>query len=251
MIRDKNKIYGEMNDPNTVIATGTLTPEMIIVGAGNKGVKTFDPGAKKIIYTDTSGIPKGFSYNTANKVIGTDSSGNLVLKDMPTGNKITDILVSSASISGSSTISATVYNQPYTNISTADTARNLLEGAGNISLIKLVQSTDAYVYPTITLTLKTPLVLKSAKTIKLILAVSPDGNYGSSLVIPFILSGVKLGSVQIMKQYLGGMVNFPGQNSHFSGEISLSANTYSQLILEGVQLSKGTGWLRVSGCFIE
>lgn len=82
MIRDNNRIYGEMNDPNTVLASGTLTANRYVVGAGNKGVKTVSPGAKRIMTTDSSGNVASFAFGTPNKAVGTDANGNLVLLDI-------------------------------------------------------------------------------------------------------------------------------------------------------------------------
>lgn len=81
MIRDKTKIYGEPNDPNTVLAEEVLTTGKLLIGAGNKKVKVLDLVGKQLIYQNSSGIASGFNYNVANKIIGTDANGNLVLKD--------------------------------------------------------------------------------------------------------------------------------------------------------------------------
>lgn len=83
MIRDKSKIYGEPNNPNTVLATGTMTPNRLVVGAGNKGVKTFEPPEGFSLINSNSGIVEAFPL-APNKLIGTDANGNLVLKDIIT-----------------------------------------------------------------------------------------------------------------------------------------------------------------------
>lgn len=80
MIRDKNKIYGEPNDPNTVMATGTLTANSLIVGAGNKGVKSLLSSDKTIIWIK-DGIVQQLPINVANKILGTDENGDLVWLD--------------------------------------------------------------------------------------------------------------------------------------------------------------------------
>ena len=80
MIRDKNKIYGEANNPNTVLASGTLTENQLIVGAGNKGIKTLLSTGKNIIWIQ-NGIVQLLPFTAANKVLGTDADGNLVWKD--------------------------------------------------------------------------------------------------------------------------------------------------------------------------
>ena len=80
MIRDKDKIYGEVNNPNTVIAGGTLTDGNLIVGAGNKGVKTLTSTGKQLIWVH-NGVVETLTISAANKVLGTDESGNLVWLD--------------------------------------------------------------------------------------------------------------------------------------------------------------------------
>ena len=80
MIRDKNKIYGEVNDPNTVVATGTLQGNKLLLGSGNKGVKTYNPNtnAKCLPYLNVDGTIANMPLNVgAYKVLGTDASGNL------------------------------------------------------------------------------------------------------------------------------------------------------------------------------
>lgn len=80
MIRDKNKIYGEANNPNTVLASGTLTENQLIVGAGNKGIKTLLSTGKNIVWIQ-NGIVQLLPFTATNKVLGTDADGNLVWKD--------------------------------------------------------------------------------------------------------------------------------------------------------------------------
>lgn len=81
MIRDENNIYGERNDPNTVLASGTLTQDSLIVGDGNKGVKSYTSTGKQLIYLRNGTITE-LPFAVANKVLGTDESGNLVWKDL-------------------------------------------------------------------------------------------------------------------------------------------------------------------------
>ena len=85
MIRDKTKIYGEPNDPNTVLLEGNITGENLMIGAGGRKIKEFVVPNKSLIITGsgTSGNHdlKAFNYNLANKIIGTDANGDLVLKD--------------------------------------------------------------------------------------------------------------------------------------------------------------------------
>lgn len=81
MIRDASTIYGEVNDPNTVLASGILSQDSLIVGAGNKGVKTYNSVGKQLLYLRNGEIQE-LSFAVANKVLGTDESGNLVWKDL-------------------------------------------------------------------------------------------------------------------------------------------------------------------------
>lgn len=81
MIRDKDTIYGEVNDPNTVIAEGILNEGALVVGAGNKGVKILESTGKQIIWIQ-NGIVKQLPISFANKVLGTDQDGNLVWYDI-------------------------------------------------------------------------------------------------------------------------------------------------------------------------
>lgn len=83
MIRDSQKIYGEPNDINTVLANNELGSNHYVVGAGNKGVKEYNPGSKRILLIDENGNATSISYDMANKAIGTDENGNIVLKDYP------------------------------------------------------------------------------------------------------------------------------------------------------------------------
>ena len=81
MIRDKSRIYGEKNDPNTVIATGILNDNNLIVGAGNKGIKNLETSGKVLIWIK-DGVVKQLPIVMANKILGTDENGNLVWLDI-------------------------------------------------------------------------------------------------------------------------------------------------------------------------
>ena len=80
MIRDNKKIYGEVNDPNTVLASGTLSEDNLIVGNGNKGIKTLLSSGKAIVWV-RNGIVQQLPFTAANKILGTDADGNLVWLD--------------------------------------------------------------------------------------------------------------------------------------------------------------------------
>lgn len=79
MIRDKDRIYAEVNDPNTVLASGSLVNGQVIIGTGNKGVQTYVGSNKSLLYQDTAGNLNSLPYNQASKLIGTDVNGNLTL----------------------------------------------------------------------------------------------------------------------------------------------------------------------------
>lgn len=79
MIRDKNRIYGEANDPNTVLADGALTNNHIMLGANNKGAKVLNT-ASAFISTDINGNVHTTAA-TANKLLGTDANGNPIMTD--------------------------------------------------------------------------------------------------------------------------------------------------------------------------
>lgn len=82
MIRTRNKIYGEENDPDTVISTSTTTVGRWLKGGVNKTIYGFLPGANKILVTDGNGNITTLSLiGRYNKVIGTDDAGNIVFID--------------------------------------------------------------------------------------------------------------------------------------------------------------------------
>lgn len=81
MIRMSNKIYGELNNPNTIIANTDLGSGHLIVGNGNKGVKAFNPGPNQLFITDGNGNISTLALNVGNKAIGTNEVGDIVLID--------------------------------------------------------------------------------------------------------------------------------------------------------------------------
>lgn len=84
MIRDKNKVYGEVNDPNNVIATGTLMEGAPVIGAGNKGIKTLNiTSGPVLLYQDANGNLKQLPL-VANKLVRVKSDLTLELVNMPT-----------------------------------------------------------------------------------------------------------------------------------------------------------------------
>lgn len=89
MIRTKDKILGEPNDPNTVLASGFLTDGSLLVGAGNKGIKSYIAKDESILISGLGGEVSEFNYRIPNKLIGTDESGSLKLYNRP---KYTDFI---------------------------------------------------------------------------------------------------------------------------------------------------------------
>ena len=81
MIRTANKIYGEINDLNTVLANSDLGTGKLIVGNGNKGIKTFTPGPNQLLIVNENGEVDTLPLNLGNKAIGTNEVGDIVLID--------------------------------------------------------------------------------------------------------------------------------------------------------------------------
>lgn len=81
MIRSKTKIYGELNDPNTVIMPATSGNNRLLRGNDMRMLVPLQVGDKRLIIVQ-DGIVSGLNYGTQpNKVIGTDGEGNIVLLD--------------------------------------------------------------------------------------------------------------------------------------------------------------------------
>lgn len=83
MIRDDKRIYAEVNDPNTVLASGTLETGVPVVGNGNKAVKSFT-GKSSILFLDDVGQLSVLPTNVKDKYVGTDNNGQLTLLDIDT-----------------------------------------------------------------------------------------------------------------------------------------------------------------------
>lgn len=82
MIRTKDKILAEVNDPNTVLSTTSLTINGLICGVGNKAVIDYTPsGNKVLIVSRKNGSLYPLHINKPNVVIGTDSEGEITLYD--------------------------------------------------------------------------------------------------------------------------------------------------------------------------
>jgi len=83
LIRTKNKIYGEINDPNTVLLSENSLADMWLIGKGNKAIGNYAPGANKILIIDNIDNIFYLStltwYGQSDGLIGTDENGDIVL----------------------------------------------------------------------------------------------------------------------------------------------------------------------------
>lgn len=88
MIRTKSRIYGELNDPDTIESSATITVNKWLRGGGNKTISGFTPGPNVVLVTDGNGNISSLSLiGQYNKFICTDDEGNIVLID---GSEISD-----------------------------------------------------------------------------------------------------------------------------------------------------------------
>jgi hypothetical protein len=158
MIRNKNQIYGEPNDPNTVLASEPLVADKYVVGAGNKGIKTYDAGNKKLMITDQYGRVSCVSYDVPNKCIGTDINGDIVLREIPTGGDNMRFGSEQSPIT-----SFTVNNSNVIHSIGTD------EGCTTIALTKLVDSVNADKF---TFEFETPIVLTQDTECRIAIHVS-------------------------------------------------------------------------------
>lgn len=82
MIRTKDKVLAEPNDPNTILSTKSLTAGSIVAGDGNKAIKSFEPSTNRVLLiSKKDGTLATLSLNKPNIFIGTDSNGEVVLYD--------------------------------------------------------------------------------------------------------------------------------------------------------------------------
>lgn len=82
MIRTKSKIYGELNDPNTVTSNIATQNNKFLIGDGLKKLITYTPGPNTILIVDALGrVGRLMLTGQTNKYIGTDGDGNIVLID--------------------------------------------------------------------------------------------------------------------------------------------------------------------------
>lgn len=76
MIKINNKVYGEKNHPNTVIADKKLTPGKFVYREA-KLIKSLDTTGQGILIIDSNGKPTTYPITEPNVLIGTDSTGKL------------------------------------------------------------------------------------------------------------------------------------------------------------------------------
>lgn len=81
MVRDKNRVYAEINSEKTVKTDNFLVTEKFVVGDNTRELKTYSP-INSLLLTDVNGeiqnleIPSGaLGYN---RYLGCDSAGNLI-----------------------------------------------------------------------------------------------------------------------------------------------------------------------------
>lgn len=82
MIRTRTKIYGEVNDPNTVEMATNTNSRSWVTSSGNKSITKIPAQTRRLLITDGDGNVATLNLTgQTNKVIGTDELGNIVLID--------------------------------------------------------------------------------------------------------------------------------------------------------------------------
>ena len=79
MIKLNGKVYAELIPEEVVLVQDNLLSGKLVVSAGERNVKSFNPGPKCIIITNSASKASAFSYNQPNKVIGINQNGELSL----------------------------------------------------------------------------------------------------------------------------------------------------------------------------
>ena len=210
MIRNGNKIFGEANDPNTVLANGELKANQYVVGAGNKGVKQYDAGTKKLMITDIYGNVSSISYNVPNKCVGTDLNGNIVMREVPTGG--TNMRFGSEQ----SPITNFTVNNPNVVLETGTD-----EGCVTAVLSKLTDSTTP---DTFTFEFETPISFVQETECKVCIQVS--------------LEGILLHKLKLLNNFNEEIVLNPN-NSACSKTVKIPAGTYNKITVVEEQPSAG------------
>lgn len=79
MVRDNNKIYAEINDPERLTASGVLREDCLVFRLGGpREVQSL--ATNGIRYVGLNGVETSLGLEP-NKTMGTDASGNLVWLD--------------------------------------------------------------------------------------------------------------------------------------------------------------------------
>lgn len=86
MIRSKNKIHGELNDPNTVLASDNLNKGVLVRGFDNKSVRgpeyrSFRSGVYVVNDSGVQNLNSAFNFasgSARDTIIGTDDQGNII-----------------------------------------------------------------------------------------------------------------------------------------------------------------------------
>lgn len=83
MVRTKEKILAEPNDPNTILCPNRyLIEDGLVVGNGNKAINFFHHQIGRVLLVSRKdGTLTTLRLDQPNKVVGTDSNGEIVLYD--------------------------------------------------------------------------------------------------------------------------------------------------------------------------
>lgn len=82
MVRTKEKVLAEPNDPNTILANENLIEGGLIIGKGNQGIQSFEHSLNRVLLVSKKdGTLTTLRLDQPNKVVGTDSNGEIVLYD--------------------------------------------------------------------------------------------------------------------------------------------------------------------------
>ena len=209
MIRDKNKVYGEMNDPNTVLALNELIQDQPIIGAGGRYIKNYDVGPNKILITDTRGKLTSISYDVPNKCLGTDSLGFIVMRDIPTNGTNMRLGSEQSPITRFSTNNQSIVH-----------ALGIDEGCATIALTKLVDGSTKDIF---TFEFETPISLAQETRC----AVS----------INIALNGILLNQLKLVTTANEEIVLNPN-NSAVNKYITLPAGVYNKITVSEEQISE-------------
>lgn len=83
MIRTRQIIHAEVNDPNTVLLSLPKLSDLYLVGNGNKAIKALELGPNEILIVNSvNGVLTVETlswYGQTDAFIGTDANGNIAL----------------------------------------------------------------------------------------------------------------------------------------------------------------------------